>query len=79
MQAIVTEQLMGSGWDSDARWQAYRSARFSHLHVEHTYYVSGPPQADAARAAVDIMLDQLLAIMHAGKHLLHVMTVRAAQ
>lgn len=72
----MTEQLAVSADEVDSSWQAQRSCKFSHAHIEHTYYLEGPSRSDGIAAGVHLMLAQLLSVLKARKHLLHVMTVR---
>lgn len=75
LQALVTEQAVARRERPDVRWQVCKSPRFSHVHVEHIYYVSGPSRKESLRAAVEVVVRQLLDLLSARKHIAHVMTV----
>ena len=74
LQAVVAEQQPSHS--GQQQWSAIASSRASHAHIEHIYYITGPSFHEAAHVALDLMLDQLVDVMNAHKHLLHVMTVR---
>jgi hypothetical protein len=74
----VTEQAVARKEQPDVCWQACKSPRFSHVHIEHIYYVSGPSRKASLRAAVEVVVRQLLDLVNARIHIAQVMTVRSA-
>lgn len=74
-QALIHQQLRADGQHAGL-WQAHHSPRFSHAHIEHTYFISGPQRSQAVVAAVDTILEKLALLLRARKHLPHVLMVR---